>query len=300
MDRFAAMQAFVGVVNAGTFTRAADLMNVPTSTVTRLVQTLEKELKVKLLHRTSRQLTLTQEGTAYFEGAIEVLEALGSLESSVTSASKAPEGRIRVQLAGSIGYNLIIPRLPDFYARYPDIQIELSVGNRIVDLIAENVDCVLRLGPLQNESLIARPLGFLPLITCASPTYLKRYGTPQHPAELASVHQMIKMTSPTSGRDFNFSLSRGDERVELNGGYQISVDDSSAGLAACLTGLGVLNTYAFMVQPHVVSGALHHLFPDWRGDRIPVHIAYPVNRHLAHKVRVFVDWVASLFPLEVS
>jgi LysR family transcriptional regulator, regulator for bpeEF and oprC len=297
MDKFEAMQALVSVVNAGTFTRAANLMNVPTSTITRLVQTLEKELGVKLLHRTSRQLTLTQEGAAYYEGAVRVLEEINALDSSVTSASKSPRGRIKVELSGSAAYNLIIPKLPDFFARYPDVQVEMNIGNRAVDLIAENVDCVLRLGPLLSDTLIARPLGVLSLITCASPAYLERHGTPQHPETLEKSHTVIRMTSPRSGRDFTFELRRDGVLVEVKGGHQLSVNDSTAALAAGLAGLGVVTTYAFMIHPHVVSGALCRLFPDWEGDNIPVHIAYPVNRHLAQKVRVFIDWVASLFPL---
>ncbi|WP_133650418.1 LysR family transcriptional regulator [Paraburkholderia flava] len=298
MDKFTAMHTLVNVVNAGTFARAADLMNVPASTVTRLVQTLEKDLKVKLLHRTTRRLTLTQEGIAYYEGAVRVLDEVGALESSVMSASKAPEGRIRVELAGSVAFNRVIPRLPEFYALYPDIQIDMTVGNRTADLLAESVDCVVRIGPLLSDSLIARSLGTLSLATCASPQYLQTHGTPLHPSELAANHRLIKMTSTHSGRDFVFSLRQGEEQFELKGKYQLSVNDSSAALVAGLAGLGVLTTYAFMIQPYIESGALQGLFPEWRGDRIPVHIAYPVNRHLAQKVRVFIDWVASLFPPE--
>lgn len=295
MDKLAAMQAFVRVVDSGTFTRAADLMNVPKSTVTRLVQTLEKELGVKLLHRTSRQLTVTQEGHAYYEGSIRVLDEIGSLDSSVVSATRSPKGKIKVELPGSLAYQVVVPALPDFFARYPDVQVEMNIGNRSVDLIAENLDCVLRLGPLLNDALIAKPAGTLPLITCASPAYLKRCGIPQEPADLARGHTVVRMNSPRSGRDFVFELRRDDALVEVHGCHQLTVNDSSAALAAGLAGLDVLTTYAFLITPHLQSGALQRLFPDWQGDQIPVHIAYPANRHLASKVRVFVEWAAELF-----
>ena len=299
MDKLAAMQAFVRVVDSGTFTRAADLMNVPKSTVTRLVQELEKELGVRLLHRTSRQITLTQEGQIYYEGSIRVLDEVGSLDGSVLSATRSPKGKIKVELPGSLAYQLVVPAMPDFFARYPDVQVEMSVGSRSVDLIAENVDCVLRLGPLLSDSLIARPAGTLRLMTCASPAYLERHGVPHAPADLTPGHTIVHMTSPRSGRDFIFQLRREEQIFEIHGAHQLSVNDSGAALAAGLAGLGVLTTYAFLVAPHVRSGALVPLFPEWRGDDIPVHVAYPVNRHLASKVRVFVEWAIELLKTTV-
>jgi LysR family transcriptional regulator, regulator for bpeEF and oprC len=163
------------------------------------------------------------------------------------------------------------------------VQVEMNIGNRAVDLIAENLDCVLRLGPLLNDSLIARPAGTLPLLTCASPAYLARHGTPQVPDDLGQSHTIVRMASPRSGRDFVFQLRCDGMITEVHGSHQITVNDSSAALAAGLAGLGVVTTYAFLVAPHLQSGALQRLFPDWQGDQIPVHVAYPVNRHLASK-----------------
>lgn len=295
MDKLAAMQAFVRVVDAGTFTRAADLLNVPKSTVTRLVQELEKELGVRLLHRTSRRLTLTQEGQTYYDGSIRLLDEVGSLDASVLSATRSPKGKIKVELPGSLAFQVVVPALPDFFARYPDVQVEMNVGNRPVDLIAENLDCVLRLGPLLSDSLIARPAGTLPLITCASPAYLAQHGVPGDPSDLARDHTLVRMISPRSGRDFGFQLTRDGTTVDILGAHQLTVNDSAAALAAGVAGLGVLTTYRFLVEPHLRAGTLQPLFPEWQGDRIPVHVAWPVNRHLASKVRVFVDWALELF-----
>lgn len=300
MDKLIAMQTFVRVVDTGTFTRAADLLGVPKSSVTRLVQMLEKEVGVKLLHRTTRQLTVTQEGAVYYEGAIRVLDQIGQLDASVVSATKAPQGKIRVDVPGAIAYKVILPALPTFFAQYPSVQIELSVGNRSIDLISENVDCVVRLGPLLNDFLIARPLGMLQMVTCASSAYIERHGMPSHPADLEKNHTLIRIASPRSGRSFTHALHKdGDnkdsDKTEITGSHQISVNDSTAALISALAGLGVTTTYDFLVREHLATGLLQRLLPDWQGDLVPAHVAYPANRHLAHKVRVFVDWVMALF-----
>ena len=295
MDKLEAMQTFIRVVDAGTFTRAADLLGVPKSTVTRQIQGLEKTLGVRLLHRTSRQLSVTEQGAAYYQGAIRLLDQLGILESSVGSTLAAPHGRIRVELPGALAYQLIIPALPDFFDRYPEVQLELNVANRPVDLIAENVDCVIRVGPLMNDSLIARPLGLLGMMSCASPDYVEKFGLPTHPDALDKDHKVIQVVSPKSGRPFASDVASGNERTTLRGAHQIAVNDSAGALVAALAGLGVLTTYAFLVTPHVQAGRLMPLFEQWESAKIPVHIAYSENRHLASKVRVFIDWVVALF-----
>lgn len=295
MDKLDAMHAFVRVVDAGTFTRAADLMNVPKSAVTRQIQALERFLGVKLLHRTSRKLSLTEAGSHYYQGALRLLDQMNSLESSVTGATQSPRGKVKVEMPGAVAYNLVLPSLGSFFEQYPDVQLDLRVGNRTADLIADSVDCVIRVGPLMNDSLIARPLGFLGMTTCATPGYLAKHGIPDHPTQLESGHTLVQLASPQSGRAFTHDLKRGDERITLSGGHQISLNDSTAALTAGLAGLGVLTTYTFLVKPHLESGALVAVCPEWEGEQIPVHIAFSENRHVASKVRVFMDWTCELF-----
>ena len=184
MDKFSAMQAFVRVVEAGTFTKAADSMDLPKATVTRLIQDLEKELDTKLLNRTTRKVAVTVDGAAYYEQASRLLGEVDELESSMSRAKASPRGKLKVDVPSSLGLTVIIPALPDFYARYPDIQLELGVSDRPVDIIAENVDCVVRGGELTDQSLVARRIGEFYLVSCASPGYLKRHGKPKHPREL--------------------------------------------------------------------------------------------------------------------
>jgi LysR family transcriptional regulator, regulator for bpeEF and oprC len=296
MDKLAAMQAFVRVVEAGTFTKAADTLSLPKPTVTRLVQSLESELETQLLQRTTRRVTVTPDGAAYYDRAVRLLGEIEELESSMTRAKVSPRGRLRIDVGSTVAQLLVIPALPDFYARYPHIQIDMGVSDRPVDLIGENVDCVLRGGEIVDQSLVARRIGDFHLIVCASPEYLKRHGTPQHPQELEDEgHTVVNHFSHRTGRPYPFVFAREDEKLEVNGRHSLSVNDSNANLAAGLAGLGIVRLATFQAAPYLSSGALTPLLLDWCAASVPLHVVYPPNRHLSAKVRVFVDWVAELF-----
>lgn len=295
MDKFSAMQAFVRVVEAGTFTKAADSMGVPKPMVTRLIQELERELDTKLLNRTTRKVTVTVDGAAYYEQASRLLSEVQELESSMSRAKASPRGKLKVDVPSSLGLAIIIPALPDFYARYPDIQLDLGVSDRPIDLIAENVDCVVRGGEIADQSLVARRIGEFYMMTCASPAYLKRAGVPQHPSELETQHMMIRYASPRDGKLYAFKLHSEGGSVEINGKHQLSVNDSNAGVTAALAGLGVLYTATFLIQDHISNGTLEPLFTGWCTEAKPMYVVYPPNRHLSNKVRVFVEWIAELF-----
>jgi LysR family transcriptional regulator for bpeEF and oprC len=296
MDKFAAMQAFVRVVEAGSFTKAADSMGLPKPTVTRAVQTLEAQLQTKLLNRTTRRVTVTVDGAAYYDRALRILGEMDELESSMTHAKANPRGRLRIDVGASVGRLLLIPALPDFHVRYPDIQIDLGVSDRPVDLLGENVDCVLRAGEVTDQSLVARRIGDFHLVLAASPDYLKRHGTPRHPNELENgTHRAVNYFSHRTGRPFPYTFTRGDERIEFDMPHMLSVNDSSAELAAGLVGLGIVRTTTFEAQPYFANGELVPLLLDWCADSISIYVVYPPNRHLSTKLRVFVDWVAELF-----
>ena len=296
MDKLQAMQVFARVVEAGTFTKAADSLTLPKPTVTRLVQTLESHLQTKLLNRTTRRVTVTADGAAYYDRAVRLLSELDELESSMTRAKANPRGRLRIDVAASVGQLLLIPALPDFYARYPDIQIDLGVSDRPVDLIGENVDCVLRGGEITDQSLVARRIGEFHTLISASPDYLQRHGTPKHPNDLEDDdHVVVNYFSHRTGRVFPFTFFKDGERIEITGRHRLSVNDSNANLAAGLSGLGIVRTSTFMAQEHIAAGRLVPLLLDWCADTIPIHVVYPPNRHLSTKLRVFVDWVADLF-----
>ena len=296
MDKLVAMQAFVRVVEAGTFTRAADLLSLPKPTVTRLIQTLEGHLDTKLLNRTTRRVTVTADGAAYYDRALRVLSEIDELEQSMSRAKANPRGRLRIDVGGPVGTLLLIPALPDFHVRYPEIQIDLGVSDRPVDLIGENVDVVLRAGEITDQSLVARRIAEFHTIFCATPAYLKRHGTPQHPTDLeGDAHQVVNYIAHRTGRPYPFTFNKDGERLEINGRHVLAVNDSNANLAAGLASLGVIHTSTFVSQPYVESGRLQPLLLDWCADPIPIYVVYPPNRHLSTKLRVFVDWAAELF-----
>ncbi len=296
MDKLSAMQAYVRVVEAGTFTKAADSMGLPKPTVTRLIQMLESHLQTKLLNRTTRRVTVTADGAAYYERALRLLSELDDLEASMSRAKTNPRGRLRVDVSAAVGELLLIPALPDFHARYPEIQIDLGVSDRPIDLIGENVDCVLRGGEITDQSMVARRIGEFHLLLCATPTYLQRHGTPRQPTDLeGDGHRVVNYISHRTGRPYPFTFTRSDERHEITGRHVVSVDDSRAMLAAGLAHLGLFRTTTFQAAPHIASGALVPLLLDWCVDSIPIHVVYPPNRHVSTKLRVFVDWAAELF-----
>ena len=298
MDQIQAMRIFVRVVEAGTFTRAADSLSLPKATVTKHVQALEERLRVKLLNRTTRRVTVTPDGAAYYDRTVRLLTDLDDIEASMTNARANPRGRLRVDVGASVAQLLIIPHLAEFHARYPDIQVDLGVSDRIVDLIGDNVDCVIRGGELSDQSLVARRVGNLEFITVASPDYLERKGTPAHPLEIEEKHASVIYFSPQTGRHYPLEFRKGDESVDITGPYQVSVNESNAYVTAIVAGLGVGQITGYQAERHLKSGALVQLLPEWTQPLLPVYVVYPPNRHLSAKVRAFVDWAAELFQRE--
>ncbi|MDR7094689.1 LysR family transcriptional regulator [Hydrogenophaga laconesensis] len=295
MDQIQSIRVFARVVEAGTFTKAAESLDLPKGTVTKLVQHLESRLKVKLLNRTTRRVTVTPDGAAYYERTARVLNDLDDIEASMTNAQANPSGRLRVDVGTSVAQHIIIPALADFYRRYPDIQLELGVTDRAVDLIADNVDCVIRGGELLDQSLVARRVANVPLMTVASPAYIRTHGMPTHPEQLGSEHTMLNYFSARNGRPFINEFVKDGQTVEITGPTRLSVNESNAMIAAVLAGLGVAQMGAFTAVPLIQRGELVRVLPDWSTHSIPLYVVYPPNRHLSAKVRAFVEWVADLF-----
>lgn len=295
MDQIQAMRVFVRVVEAGNFTRAADSLDLPKGTVTKQIQALEARVRVKLLNRTTRRVTVTPDGAAYYERAARLLNDFDDLEASMVNTQTAPSGRLRLDVGSSMARLVIIPALTEFCERYPDIQIDLGVGDRLVDLISDNVDCVIRGGELSDQSLVARRIGSMNWVTVASPAYLARHGVPQHPGELETKHQIVAFFSGHTRRMYPLEFQRGDESIEVAGNYRIAANDSNAYTAAVLAGFGVAQLVTAFAQPLIDSGELVEVLPGWTQPPLPIHVVYPPNRHLSAKVRAFVDWAADLF-----
>ena len=295
MDRFDAMQAFVRVVEAGSFTKAADTLHMSKTTVTQLVQQLEARLRVKLLNRTTRKVNVTADGAVYYERVLRLLADMDDAETSLSGASAVPRGRLRVDVPSPLASRILMPALPGFYARYPDIQIDMGVSDRIVDIIDENVDCVVRGGELRDQSLMARRVADLPLGVFAAPDYLARHGTPTHPRDLEdSDHRVVGFLWARTGKPVPYAMHNHSERVQVKGRYALAVDDGNAYLAAGLAGLGVLWLPKYMSTVFEARGELVPLFTDWQLDTMPLFVAFPPNRHISLKLRVFIEWVAEL------
>ncbi|MRW87387.1 LysR family transcriptional regulator [Pseudoduganella sp. FT26W] len=295
MDYFLAAKAFVSVAETGSFVKTAAMLDLPRNTVTKLIQALEAHLRVKLFHRTTRRVSLTNDGAAYYERMSRVLDEWHEAEADLTDAHSAPRGKLRVDMGTTMASILVIPALPDFRRKYPDLQLDIGISDRPVNLVHDRVDCVVRGGEIADQSLIARHIGALRFVTCATPEYLSRHGTPSHPSDLQEDHVLVRYFYAGSGRKAPIEYTKGDERILVQGRQFLAVNDSNAYLAAGLAGLGVLHTLAFMAQPHIDAGRLVPILQEWSSPPNQISIVYLPNRHLSARVRVFVDWMVELF-----
>ncbi|NHV31126.1 LysR family transcriptional regulator [Burkholderia sp. D-99] len=294
MDRIAAMNAFVRVVEAGTFTKAADTLDMPNATLTRLIQKLEEDLQVRLLHRTTRSVTVTPEGAIYYERVVRLLADLAEIESSTTHARAKPSGKIRVDTAAAIGTLVLVPALAEFYDAYPDVEIELDIGNKRTDLIAEGVDCAIRAGEVDEQSLVARQIGSFGFTTCATPAFLDAHGTPASPDALREF-PTLGMIPSRGGRSLPFQFSEDGTRSDLALNHRLVVNDTNAYLAAGHAHLGIIQAPSYSVRDAIAAGTLVPILEDWTPSSNPVCVIYAPNRYLSAKVRVFIDWVIALF-----
>lgn len=300
MDRFDAMRAFARVVEAGSFTKAAQTLHMSKTTVTQLIQQLESRLRVRLLHRTTRKLGVTPDGAVYYERVIRLLADMEDAENSLSSAAMTPRGRLRVDVPSPLARLILVPALPAFHARYPDIQIDMGVSDRVVDLIGDNVDCVLRGGQITDQSLIARHVGDLQIGVYVAPSYVERLGAPAHPRELQNTdHCIVGFLSSRTSKIDPLVLCSENERIEITGNYVLAVDDGNAYLEAGLVGLGVIALPNYMAAAHQAVGALIPLFTQWRISPMPLYLAFPPNRHVNAKLRVFIDWIVKLMEQHV-
>ena len=295
MNQLLAMRVFIRIAEAGTFVKAANSLNIPKPTVTKLIQTLETHLGVKLLRRTTRRVTVTPEGALYHEHATHLIAELEELDRLVAGMKAQPKGLLRVDIGSSLANIVLIPLLADFRQRYPDIQLHVGVSDRAVDLISDGVDCVIRGGVLAESSLVARRIADLKYITCASASYIKAHGTLSHPKDLEQGYHLVGYFSSLTGRPFPLVFEKAQEKVTIATDTAFSVNESTAHLTALLQGHGIGQTFAFMAQPHIKRGSLVSLLDDWRRPSQPIQLVYPANRHLSAKLRVFVDWAVEAF-----
>jgi LysR family transcriptional regulator for bpeEF and oprC len=294
MDRLQAMRVFTRVLELGSFTRAAEDLDMPRATVTYAIKELETHLAAKLLNRTTRQVSATADGDAYYQRCVRLLADLEETESVFRHATINPKGKLRIAMQGTQALRYVLPYLPDFCERYPDIELELGMGDRLVDLVREGVDCAIRSGELNDSSLYARRLATLEQITCASPAYLARHGTPLHPDDLAG-HVAVNFFSSRTGRamPFEFTIDGAVREQMLPG--KISVNSADAYHSCCLSGFGLIQLPRYGAEVGLAQGSLVEVLPDFRPPPMSISVLYPHQLQLTPRVRVFVEWVAQRY-----
>ncbi|MGP2409431.1 LysR family transcriptional regulator [Yersinia sp. 2553 StPb PI] len=325
MDRIDAMRVFIRVVEQRSFTQTAQDLNLPRSTVTDAIQQLEKRLNVRLLQRTTRHVSPTLDGGAYYQRCLRIIADIEDAEMAFANAK--PRGLLRIDVQGTLARHFVLPQLPDFIAQYPDIELFISEGDRLVDLIREGIDGVLRVGNLQDSDMVARRVALLPQVTCAAPQYLQRQGTPLRLDQLPG-HQMVGFRSSATGSlmplefgtdstlspdkttGYNKSAS---SRVITESAYLpsasssstktqqvklptvLSVSGAESFVAAARLGLGIIQVPRYHIESDLIAGTLVEILPKYAPPPMPVSFLYPHNRQLSPRVRIFSDWLSQLF-----
>jgi DNA-binding transcriptional LysR family regulator len=292
MDRFQEMQVFVRVADRRSFSLAAEDLQIPRATVTNLIKRLESRISARLLERTTRQVRLTHEGEAYYHRCVRLLADLEETENSFRNAN--PKGLLRANLQGTLARHFVMPALGDFLTQYPDITLQVSEDDRLIDLVREGVDCVLRAGTLQDSSLIGRQVARMEQVTVASPEYLQRHGVPATLADLQS-HFAVDYVSSATGRPASLDFCVGDEVVEYHLKARISVTGADLYSGAAVSGLGLVQVPKYRIAQELAEGRLIIVLMQAPPPPMPVSVLYPQNRQLSARVRVFTQWLALRF-----
>ncbi|OAG71997.1 LysR family transcriptional regulator [Gluconobacter japonicus] len=293
MDRIDLFRIFARVVETASFTRTADTLKMPRSTISVAIQELETRVGTRLLARTTRSVSVTPDGAAFYDHCLRIVTEVEEVEALFRQDAVRPQGVLRVNIPGRIGRLIIAPALADFLESYPEIDVELGMTDRSVNLIEDGIDCVLRVGPLQDSGLVGRKICDLELINVASPDYIRQFGSPTCPDDLGQ-HHVIRYASPTSGRVEDWEwVENGEVRLKPVKG-RVTVNSAEASIACCLSGLGLIQIPAYDVKNHLAAGDLVEVMPDWRAESLPMTILYPHRKHLSRRVQAFVEWVVPL------
>ena len=295
MDRLKAMQTFVRIVEANSYTRAAETLDLPRAALTATIKKLEAFLGTQLLQRTTRRLSLTPDGADYFKKCLEILQAVEDAEGTFRGHGRSkPQGKLRVELPGAVGRHVVMPHIPAFCREYPELELVVSLNERLTDLTQEGLDCSLRVGELQDSAMIARRLGSMAFLTCAAPSYLAAHGVPQTPDDLRG-HRGVTHFSGRTGRPFewDYMMDGGVTTVEVPSA--IAVNDPDAYIICALQGMGVIQAARYQVRPYLASGALVEILAATPPTPMPISLLYPPGRMASPRLGVFANWIAGVF-----
>ncbi|MGF6262016.1 DNA-binding transcriptional LysR family regulator [Paraburkholderia youngii] len=292
MDRFEEMRVFVRIAERQSFTRAADDLQIPRATVTNLMKRLEQRLGARLLERTTRTVRLTPDGDAHYQRCVRLIADMEEAEGAFSNV--APKGLLRVNVQGTLARHFVVPALPAFLARFPDIELMIGEDDRLVDLVREGIDCVLRAGVLQDSSMVGRRVAQLQQVTVASPSYLATYGEPADPGAL-STHRAVNYVSSATGKPLplEFRVDGRDTALVLPSAVSVSGAELYAG--AAIAGLGIVQVPRYRVADELAAGRLRVILADYPPPPMPVSVLYPQNRQLSSRVRVFAQWLREIF-----
>jgi DNA-binding transcriptional LysR family regulator len=292
MDRFDAMRVFTRIVERRSFTKAADDLGLPRSSVTDAVRMLEARLGVRLLQRTTRQVSPTLDGEAYYQRCVSLIADLEDAESAFAGAK--PSGLVRVDVHGTQARYFLLPGLPRFRQQYPDIRLHFSEAHQPLDMIREGLDCILRAGELSDSPLIKRRLAVLDRGTFASPDYLNHFGTPQSPDDLER-HEMVGLLSSDSSEIIPLAFGSDSKTRQVRLPATVTVTGPETNVACACMGLGLIQVPRYRVSAELANGTLVEVLAGFPPSPLPIHVLYSPTRHLSPRLRVFIDWMAEQF-----
>lgn len=292
MDRFLEMQTFSAVVDAGSFVKAADALGLPKAAMSRYVGDLETRLGVRLLHRTTRRLSLTGEGQVFYDRCKELLAGVAEAEAEITSRSGAASGLLRVNAPVTFGIRHLAPLWGEFRVRYPNVTLDVTLADRVVDLVEEGYDVAIRIATLPSSTLISKRLASTRMVLCASPGYLQARGAPRHPAELAA-HAVISYSYWSTRDEWHFDGPQGPVSVKTRPCMHTNSGDTCR--AAALAHQGVILQPTFLVGDDLAAGTLVELMPEYHSIELGIYAIYPTRKHVSPKVRALIDFLAGHF-----
>ncbi|MDZ3995830.1 LysR family transcriptional regulator [Pseudomonas sp. Teo4] len=299
MNKLELLRTFVRVSEVNSFTLAAESLGLPRSTVSEQIKALERLLGTRLFNRTTRRMQATQDGALLYERSKDLLSGMDEIESLFRADDAELAGRLRVDLPTMMARRVIVPALPQFLARFPRLEVEISCTDRQVDLLREGFDCVMRIGALSDLDVVARPIGHLSMCNCASPAYLARHGMPNRLEDLAG-HQLVHYVRNLGARSAGFEYERdGQLHYQAMAGV-ITVNNAEAYSAACLAGLGLIQVPAVGVAEHLARGDMVTVLHDWQARAMPVSLLYARQRHVPRRVQAFMNWLAALLASQVD
>jgi LysR family transcriptional regulator for bpeEF and oprC len=295
MDRLKAMQAFVRIVEANSYTKAAETLDLPRAALTATIKKLEAFLGTQLLQRTTRRLSLTADGADYFKQCIDILRAVEDAEGAFRGRSDAkPKGKLRVELPGAVGRHVVMPHIAGFCRDYPEIELVISLSEQVKDLTREGLDCALRVGDLPDSSMIGRRIGTMDFLTCAAPSYLAARGVP-HTLDDLHAHVGVTHFSGRTGRPFDWDFVAGGAVVTMAVRGAIAVNEPDAYISCALQGMGLIQAARYQVRDHLAGGALVEVLRDMPPTPMPISLLYPQGRMASPRLGVFAAWIAALF-----